>query len=351
MMKIIVGFWFVLKICFGDESVIDVPNVDINAFLNGDISVQRNIASVLDDALSRYGVFGIINHGINDELINAVLSKGKEFFESELEYKMSYHKSGNDINGYLPISNESYSDFKGERKKAKIGYVESFHLFDEFGNPAFGHKTPKEFTDILEQYYDGTQQIIYNLNRIVTMAMKCVDTDDIFASNISKGFIDVRVSHYPPISSTNDTHVRFPEHKDFTGFTLVKSDYIDGFELYSDKLGKWLKIREHKDNNILVVAGEFVEMWTNGQWISPLHRVQSYKETVNNNDAKMSVLSFTSVALDSLIDILPCQINSNIDKRVYQPITGIDHINKRIKATFEMEIEADISDVVSKHEL
>ena len=352
MMNFLVLFLFIfVKICFGDETVIDVPNVDINAFLNGDIDVQRNIATVIDNALSTYGVFGIINHGINDELINAIFRNGKAFFKSELEYKMTYLKSDNDINGYTPLSNETFSYYKPDGKQSKIGYVEAFHLFDEFGDPVFGHKTPKEFEGILEQYYDGTKQVIYNVHKMVTKAMKCIDVDDIFAANMSKGFIDLRVSHYPPISSKNDTHCRFGNHKDWTGFTLVKSDYVEGFELYSDKLGKWLKVREHKDNNILVIAGEFIPMWTNGRWISPVHRVVSYKETVTDADTKISILSFTSVSLDSLIDILPCQINSNIDKRMYQPITGINHWNERINKSWEIEMEADISEVVSKHEL
>ncbi|CAF3912637.1 unnamed protein product [Rotaria sp. Silwood1] len=83
----------------------------------------------------------------------------------------------------------------------------------------------------------------------------------------------LRLAKYIPMK--NEQQSALGEHQDYLGFTLIQNDDVPGLEVNLN--GKWFRV-ESKPDTLLLVAGEFIEIWTNNYWRSILHRVAAVNQ-------------------------------------------------------------------------
>merc|ERR1712188_341588 len=86
------------------------------------------------------------------------------------------------------------------------------------------------------------------------------------------------LSHYPPVEPAWEGKLRYREHSDYTGFTVLLQDEDDGCEssggLEVDIDGVWVPVVPRKGCFVINI-GDLFELWTNDRWRSTPHRVTS----------------------------------------------------------------------------
>ena len=85
-------------------SALSLPIIDLKPILqtdsDGNYSNQEEAKFVVDQigkACERFGFFYIKNHGIDEELVDKLMSEGRSFFKKPLEYKNRYHMKNSKV--------------------------------------------------------------------------------------------------------------------------------------------------------------------------------------------------------------------------------------------------------------
>ncbi len=68
-----------------------IPQIDLAGMHGDDPAAKARVASALRKACTEVGFFYIVNHGVPEDLIANVFSRGRELFDWPLDRKMGRH--------------------------------------------------------------------------------------------------------------------------------------------------------------------------------------------------------------------------------------------------------------------
>ncbi|CAF1432430.1 unnamed protein product [Didymodactylos carnosus] len=267
---------------------LNIDEIDMSKYINGTDEDRNEIAILFDKSFHDYGIVRLINHQVSST--NELFDKAKEFFSLNLKTKMNYFVD--EFIGYKPSGSTSVANYNGEKKTTLSDSVECFlSLSGQYDN------LPIEFQSIVPKYMNETKSLINSIHQIVDMALE-LDEDNSITKNYT--------------------------NHDKSRFTLRIAKYLPRLDIEVNN--RWYRVKP-KPNSLLLIGGEFIEHWTNNYWISALHRVSSVTEP------RYSAILFTAPDLSKIIDILPCKkCFENHSSKIYEPMTGYDHLQSRLKA-------------------
>ncbi|CAF4066709.1 unnamed protein product [Rotaria sp. Silwood1] len=171
------------------------------------------------------------------------------------------------------------------------------------------------FRDVLPEYILKSRQLISYVHNIADMALEL--DDNTFEKNYTNdnAIFMLRLAKYVPMK--NEQPSALGEHQDYLGFTLIQNDDVPEVNVN----GKWFHV-ESKPDTLLLIAGEFIERWTNNHWRSVLHRVAAVKQL------RYSIIFFSGPDLNCVIQTLPCKKCIEQPSK-YAPITGYEHSEQK----------------------
>jgi isopenicillin N synthase-like dioxygenase len=123
--------------------------------------------------------------------------------------------------------------------------------------------------------------------------------------------LTLKISFYPNVESCVSEDgfqpLRYGEHTDYQGFTILKPDCNDwstpdqgGLEVQDKVTGLWepVKISQSDQGSAVVVnAGDLITHWTNSKWHSPVHRVRGPVNTLSSGSSvecnRVSIIFFS----------------------------------------------------------
>lgn len=82
------------------DQELNEPIVDLEGFFNGDEEATRRITELVKSACLSHGLFQVINHGVDLNLINSVHDHVRNFFKLPINEKMRVHRVPGSIWGY-----------------------------------------------------------------------------------------------------------------------------------------------------------------------------------------------------------------------------------------------------------
>lgn len=137
--------------------------------------------------------------------------------------------------------------------------------------------------------------------------------------------------------------LRYGEHTDFTGFTILWQDQNtagpqmapEGLQVPPGGLqvqmpdGFWAD-RPPLPGAFTVNAGDLIQVWTNDVLLSNSHRVVN--PPPGDKSDRISIVFFTGPQNDSVIDCLPTCFSPDRPPR-YSPIQAGEHFAKKLAAT------------------
>ena len=255
-----------------------LPVIDLGHFRNGSPDARQHIARAIGDACRHTGFFYIINHGVAQASIDALIHHSMRFFHQPLEEKLKL-----DIDqvqrhrGYVP-QGALYAGVDAE-PDVQEGYEVSLELPHDdpdylAGNIMLGPNAWPDnlpgFQRAVYAYYESVLGLARVLLRTFEMALGL--EEGWFDKKTDKPMAQLRLIYYPPQAGPIDPRrIGIGAHTDYECFTLLLQDDVGGLQV-GHRNGEWIQATP-VPGSMVVNIGDMLMRWTNGEFVSTPHRV------------------------------------------------------------------------------
>jgi isopenicillin N synthase-like dioxygenase len=257
----------------------------------------------LDMACRDWGVFQIVDHGIDSACLDDVLTQMREFFSLPRDDKLLVERTGDNPWGY----------YDQELTKNTLDWKQIFDTGPPDGQaivPQWPAK-PEHFEQAITRFYDDCEGLAFRLLRGLALNL------GLPAETLDKGFRPahtsfVRLNYYPVCPqpaqpegaiATADGYLGINPHTDAGALTLLLHDQQAGLQVLNQ--GAWHTI-EVPEKALLVNIGDIVQVWSNDLYPAPLHRVAA-----NDREERYSAPYFFNPGYDFNYAPLPAMIDDN----------------------------------------
>lgn len=246
-------------------------------------TIGADIASACHQA----GMFYLVNHGIDNRLLDQVLKESKRFFQASDEEKQTINfKHSTNFRGYGLLKND-----RDWREQIHLGLEADLPDAEELSSPdsKFWHlwgrnqwplSHTEEFRATMLEYF----QTIDCLSRKMLEELACALglRRDFFSGRMldrpyllikSMSYLPQEKSnqHASPGNTANTLNCGVTAHCDWSWLTFLLQDDVGGLEA-QDRQGKWHRV-EPLPGALVVNTGELLELETGGYLRASPHRV------------------------------------------------------------------------------
>ncbi|KAM0888263.1 hypothetical protein ACQ4PT_028479 [Festuca glaucescens] len=272
-----------------DEMPEPIPLIDLSRLTEADE------ADKLRAALQTWGLFLVTNHGIEDSLMDAMMSASREFFRQPVEEKKKY---SNLVEG-KPFEIEGYGNDKVVTQDQILDWQDRLHLRvepEDQRNFAKWPTHPSLYRDVLHEYASRTKTI---RDLILRSIAKLLELDeDYFVNQIANkapGF--ARFNYYPPCPRP-DLILGLKPHSDGGLITILLVDEdVGGLQVQRDR--KWYNVPA-KPYTLVINLADSMEIMNNGIFRSPIHRV-----VTNAEKERLSLAMFYGMDGETVLEPAP----------------------------------------------
>ncbi|KAL6859079.1 hypothetical protein ACP4OV_018081 [Aristida adscensionis] len=269
---------------------VGVPVVDLGVLVNGTADQRSQAVRDLGRACRDWGFFMVVNHGVPESLREAMMAACKGLFDLPREEKAEYLEAA--PMDPIRIGRGFFAVVGGVRFWRD--YVKMF-AHPELHCPA----KPPELRDVAAEYGAQTRHMLLQLATAISESLGLDGGRLGEALSLDSCFHILVGNHYPPYAGRgdDDVGVGFPAHSDHGLLTLLFQNGVDGLQIEHD--GQWL-LATPLPGAFFVIAGDQMEIVTNGRYKAALHRA-----VVGGERARMSFVSMISPSLDAVVEPLP----------------------------------------------
>jgi len=320
----------------------DIPLIDLQD-QHDHAEAEVAIVEQIGQACSQTGFFAVRGHGIPDTTIERCWQTNQEFFalpESEKrEVRMPY--VGYPY-GFAAMEAETLARSRGQQTPPDL--KESFSVGPSTPPPAgtsaeeasfvfsenLWPRNPAGFQEAWLEYYAAMTRLAGRLMQLFALALKLPrhHFDDFLRNPISA----LRANHYPALGhAPQPEQLRAGAHSDYGSLTLlVQAEGTSGLEILN-RQNEWIPVTPSKPQ-VVVNLGDLMERWTNGKWVSSLHRVVPPESAKRPSPSRMSLAFFQQPDWDAPIECLPTCLASG-EKAKYPGVTSGRYLMERFHST------------------
>ncbi|MGB3788751.1 MAG: 2-oxoglutarate and iron-dependent oxygenase domain-containing protein [Phormidesmis sp.] len=308
-----------------------IPVLDLKDFTSSDSGKNDAFASALGDALSDLGFFALVNHGIEQRLIDMAYSAAEAFFALPESTKLQY----------------AIADLKGQRGFTQFGQEhakdstapdlkEFWHLGRErptahpapYSTSYPDNLWPREvpqFQPVMSALFDQLETCASQLMQACAQYLQ--QRQSFFSTQVAEGQTILRIIHYPPIpADAIPASLRAAPHEDINLITLLCEATTPGLELRQPN-GEWLPIQT-TPGQIIVDTGDMLQSLSNGLLRSTTHRVAN---PTSSRDRRFSMPFFVHPRPDFDLTPLPSCIEKTGGSQLFPAQTAGEYLQQRLK--------------------
>ncbi|KAH6776613.1 hypothetical protein C2S52_014174 [Perilla frutescens var. hirtella] len=296
------------------------PIVDLEGFHSGDAAATGRIIGLVRSACLSHGLFQVINHGVDLDLINSINDHVNYFFKLPIDEKMRVHR--------LPGSFWGYSFAHADRFSLHLPWKEIFScIFCEnasasdhsegalFFKSAFGDQEFEKIRLDFQNYCKAMKKLSLTIMEILGLSLG-VDRK-FYKEFFEDGSSILRCNFYPPCQEPKQTLGTGP-HCDPTALTILYQDRVGGLEVFSDE--KWKSVGPRPDA-LVINLGDTFSALSNGVYKSCPHRA-----VVNKSMERVSLVYFLCPNEEKVI-APPKNLVSSERVRQYPDFKWADFLN------------------------
>lgn len=223
-------------------------------------------------ALCDLGFFALVNHGVEQRIIDAAYGAAEAFFALPDATKMQYEAAElKGQRGFTQFGKEHAKDSSAPDLK------EFWHLGRErptahpvsYPDNVWPREVP-QFRPVMQTLFEQLELCAGHLMQACAHYLSQPDT--FFDTQVTEGQTILRVIHYPPVpDNATPASQRAAAHEDINLITLLCEATTPGLEILT-RQGEWLAV-EPIAGQIIVDAGDMLQSLTNGLIRSTTHRV------------------------------------------------------------------------------
>ncbi|PIN13358.1 Iron/ascorbate family oxidoreductase [Handroanthus impetiginosus] len=285
---------------------VELPIIDLAS------SDRISTAQSIRQACIECGFFYLINHGVEENLLQKVFEGSKEFFSLPLEEKIKLARK--DHRGYTPLYAERLDaslNLKGDSKESfYVGPLEDRTPQGYLMNQWPSDEVLPSWRSTVEDYY---RQVLNAADRLISLVALALNLEEKFFHNVgawSPPYALLRLIHYPgEVDSSSEETFGASAHSDYGMITLLASNGV-----CRDKFNKprvWEDV-QHIPGAFIVNIGDLMERWTNLLFRSTLHRVMPVGQE------RYSVALFTDPNPNCVVECLKTCCNESTPPRYGQ---------------------------------
>jgi len=254
-------------------------------------------AASLRRACEDVGFFTVVGHGVPPELIDEVAARSRAFFDRPAAEKEAFRAPAETAG--LPV----YRPLGAEKLGASADRKASL----DWGPGLAGVAWPDEqLREAYARYYAEMLRVAgvlvdaFGLDLAqhfddVSSSLRVIDYPALLEASTAKPSTPGGQTASPSAPLGDGAGARAGAHRDYGCLTLIHSDR-PGLEVET-KDGEWLAV-EPPPGGYVCNIGDLLSRWTNGRWVSTLHRV------VGDGDAprRQSLVFFHNPRADAVVD-------------------------------------------------
>ncbi|MCJ1226778.1 hypothetical protein MMC12_003432 [Toensbergia leucococca] len=321
-----------------------LPTLDASLFLHGTDEQRKEFSSKLVFEMLDHACVKLVNHGIEDHVVEELFGWSKRFFELPMEEKIKIENVPNvdPQRGYSSFGVENSAGLLAEKEGKDPDAKEHFDQ-GRVDNPEFPNQFPEEteangmkgFRVFMEKYYDTCQKLGVELMRAIEMGLGI--PRDSLAEKVMKSDSELRFNYFPELELkrvTAGTSARIWPHTDFCVLTMLFQDQIGGLEMEDQKKpGNFYPVKRNSTTEMLINGGESLQRLTNNVIRAGLHRVVGPPQTQNEAGDEVipkrySVPFFVQANHYSSVGPLPYFVDEN-RPAAYSDITTMQFTQER----------------------
>ncbi|KAH0970245.1 hypothetical protein GBA52_022401 [Prunus armeniaca] len=253
--------------------LVQIPIVDVGLVFSSQDELEK-----LKNALSSWGCFQAMGHGISSSFLDKVREAAKHFFSLPMEEKHKCFRAVKEAEGYgsdLIVSDKQILDWSN--RLFLMVFPENqrrLNLWPEI---------PNDFGEILIEYATKIRSLMDLCFKAMAKSLQL--EEDIFLKHFGdQAVVQARYNFYPPCPRS-DLVLGLKSHSDKSGVTILLQDQqVEGLQLFKD--GTWFRV-PIIPQALIVNLGDQMEIMSNGIFKSPLHRVTTNTERMRASVAML----------------------------------------------------------------
>ena len=329
----------------GDIAIDRVATVDMAPLADESLAGKRIVADALRSVFERVGFFILVNHGVDQALIERTFSEARRFHAQPMAAKMAVMMNAHN-NGYMAINRYNVRTSRASDPAALPDRNESFFIKRErqpddpmlvadrrFAGPNVWPENLPGFRETLLEYTGAVDATARRL--LPSLALSLDLPEDTFDAAFAESQFSFRLSHYPPVEEREAGQYGIAPHTDSNFMTFLAQSGVPGLQI---RLGedRWIDV-PHVPNSFVVNGGDMLHRWTNERYKSTPHRALP-----PIGQPRYAIPYFFGPHLDTEIACLPsCQGVDNPPK--YPPISYSDYISWWYDSNYNVKDQQDLT--------
>ncbi|KAF7113459.1 hypothetical protein RHSIM_RhsimUnG0123500 [Rhododendron simsii] len=215
-----------------------------------------------------WGLFLIINHGIEDSVLRGVEDVVRGFFG------LSFEEKKLSVGTYMNVDNMGYGHNFVRSENQRLTWIDRLAMKAAPREASEGlhvwPQNPANFRQVMEEYVEGARKVCNHLLEALAESLSL--EKHVFLRNLDSksSEINVRVNYYPQCPRP-DLSLGITPHSDGSALTfLMQFGATGGLQVLKD--AKWVTV-PWPENMLLVGVGDLLEIMSNGRLKSAWHRV------------------------------------------------------------------------------
>lgn len=305
-----------------------IPSVNLQDFLSENLEKKQQFVNDIGHAYETIGFVALKGHFLDDDLVDALYTEVKQFFDLPIDIKRQYEVPGiGGQRGYVSFGKESAKGRKeGDLKEFwHFGqYVENDPKLEKEYHPNVEVKELPKFNTVGKQTYRMLEKTAKYVLRALALHLELEET--YFDQYIHNGNSILRPIHYPPITQEPDKAVRAAAHGDINLITLLMGAQGRGLQVQNHQ-GEWIDAIAEPDE-LMINVGDMLSRHTNNKLKSTIHRVINPPRELWGT-SRYSIPFFMHPVSDMKLDVLQSCIDHENPKQ-FEDITAGEFLNQRL---------------------
>ncbi|KAK7360186.1 hypothetical protein VNO77_02168 [Canavalia gladiata] len=281
---------------------------------------RTEICKKIVEACENWGIFQVVDHGVDVKLISEMTRLAKEFFALPPEQKLRFDMSGGKKGGFIVSSHlqgESVQDWR--EIVTYFSYPIKERDFSRWPD------TPEAWRRVTEEYSEKLMGLACQLLEVLSEAMglekealtkACVDMDQ-----------KVVVNYYPKCPQP-DLTLGLKRHTDPGTITLLLQDQVGGLQATKDNGKTWITVQP-VEGAFVVNLGDHGHFLSNGRFKNADHQA-----VVNSNYSRLSIATFQNPAPNATV--YPLKVREGEKPVLEEPITFAEMYRRKMSKDIEI---------------